>query len=374
MPNRNVSEERASLIERNKELTCLYQIARIVAHAEKTVSEVLREIVAVLPPAFYYPDKACARIRLDDMCFVTEPFEESCHLIRQFLTIEGRERGAIEVYYMDAAATGSASSHRFLPEEQDLLQTIAQQSALMIEIKLANEKKKELENQLRHADRLAKIGQLTSGMAHELNEPLSGILGFAQLALKKIESPETATRYLDKIIQSCLHARDIIRKMMLFGSPLPPKMEKVNLNDLVSEGLAFITPRFADSGVQFEKALSTVPPMVKGDAAQITQVLANLVINAIHAMPEGGKLAIKTGVTENTALLIVQDTGIGMDEKTIEQIFLPFFTTKDVDMGTGLGLCVVHGIVSAHGGTIDVASKKGRGTVFTIHFPLDNAE
>lgn len=208
-------------------------------------------------------------------------------------------------------------------------------------------------------------------MAHELNEPLAGILGFAQLAVKKIESPETATRYLDRIIQSCLHARDIIRKMMLFGSPLPPKIEKVNLNDLVSEGMAFITPRFADSGVQFKQVLSAVPPIIKGDASQITQILANLVINAIHAMPEGGNLTIKTCATKNFAQLIVQDTGIGMDQKTIEQIFLPFFTTKDVDMGTGLGLSVVHGIVSAHGGAIDVASKKSRGTTFTLNFPVD---
>jgi signal transduction histidine kinase len=213
-------------------------------------------------------------------------------------------------------------------------------------------------------------------MAHELNEPLAGILGFAQLAAKKLKShdPELVNRYLDRIVQSCLHAREIIRKVMQFGSPSPPKMEIINLNHLIEEGMAFITPRFTKSGIRFECFLSPRLPMITGDDSQITQVLANLVINAIHAMPEGGNLIIKTSATENSVRMMVQDTGMGMDQKTIEQIFLPFFTTKDVGMGTGLGLSVVHGIVSAHGGTIDVSSSKGQGSLFTINFSANGVK
>jgi two-component system, NtrC family, sensor kinase len=365
MRGMNALEEHIRLIERNKELTCLYEIAKIVADSEKTVQEVLQTIVSVLPPAFHYPDMACARIRLDDVTVMTAGFEESEFSIREALMIDGRIRGMIEVYYR----TDNDASHLFLHEEQKLLKTIARQSALMIEIKLSHEAKNRLENQLRHADRLAKIGQLTSGIAHELNEPLLGILGFAQLAVKKLGDPETAKRYLDRIVQSSLHAREIIRKMMQFSSPSLPRMEEIDLNRLIEQGMAFITPRFQESGVRFEWRPSILDPVIDGDASQITQILVNLIINAIHAMPEGGTVTVTTSAADDVVQMGVQDTGTGMDQKTVEQIFLPFFTTKDVDMGTGLGLSVVHGIVSAHGGTVEVSSRVGQGSVFKINFP-----
>jgi two-component system, NtrC family, sensor kinase len=371
MQERELLKERAELIERNKELTCLYAIARIVGHTEKSFAEVLRELVTVLPPAFQYPDRTGARIMVDDLEFATEGFKTSRSAIREPLIIHGVQRGVIEVVYRRTKTARSRTGTGFLPEERQLLRTIARQSALMIERKLANDKQLELENQLRHADRLAKVGQLTAGVAHELNEPLAGILGFAQLAVRKIDSPELTARYLDRIIQSCLHAREIIKKMMLFGSPMPHRMEPVDLNRLLAEGIAFIEPRFTHAGIRFECEFDERLPMILADPSQITQVLVNLVINAIHAMPAGGTLTIRTQFAAGKVRMIVQDTGTGMDPHTLEQIFMPFFTTKDVDQGSGLGLPVVHGIVAAHGAAIDVQSQLERGTVFTITFPLD---
>jgi signal transduction histidine kinase len=372
--DRDDTQERKNLIERNKELTCLYEIAKIVAHSEMTIEQVLQAVVGVLPPAFHYPENVCARIMLDDLGFMSTPFFESRHGMQESLNIEGRRRGVIEVFYRQNDGCDSGSGTPFLPEEQKLLQTIARQSALLIETKLVNEKKAELENQLRHADRLAKIGQLTAGMAHEINEPLVGILGFAQLAIKKIESPQTATRYLDRIIQSCLHAREIIKKMMLFGAPVPSRRERVDLNRLVEDAMGFIVPRFDHPGIRFIYLLDPFLPPIDADASQMTQVLVNLVINAIHAMPEEGTLTVETGKTAAGITMTVRDTGIGMAPETIDQIFLPFFTTKDVNSGTGLGLSVVHGIVSAHGGTIAVTSREGRGTTFTLTFPVAGPE
>ena len=361
----NELKEHVRLVERNKELTCLYEIAKIVADSEKSLPEILQTLADVLPPAFHYPDKACARIGFDELLVTTAGFEESGLSIREILVFDGEDRGMIEVFYR----TEPGSGPRFLPEEKTLLMTIARQSTLMIGIRLSNDRKNELENQLRHADRLAKIGQLTSGMAHELNEPLAGILGFAQLATRKIDDRDAVTRYLDRIIKACLNARQIIRKMMQFGSPTPPNMETVDLNHLIAESLAFITPRFEGSGVRFECALSPARPVITGDPSQLTQVLANLIINAIHAMPEGGVLGLHTSSADDAVTLKIEDTGTGMDKNTLDQIFLPFFTTKDVDQGTGLGLSVVHGIVSAHGGTLDVTSQPGLGSVFTVRFP-----
>jgi signal transduction histidine kinase len=213
------------------------------------------------------------------------------------------------------------------------------------------------------------VGQLTAGVAHELNEPLASILGFAQLAAKKIGTPDQASRYLDKIIQACLHAREVIRKMMLFSSPAGQRMSRIDLNRVLTEAMSFIEPRFARTAIRFEKILAGDLPPILADASQITQVITNLVLNAIHALDEGGTITLRTESGHGGARMIVADTGVGMDAATLEQIFLPFFTTKDVDQGTGLGLSVVHGIVTAHGGTIDVQSSVGRGTTCTITFP-----
>jgi signal transduction histidine kinase len=370
MADRIALDERAALIERNKELTCLYEIAKIIAPSDRSFSEVLQAAVAILPSAFRYPERVAAGIRVDDLVVMTDGVLPSASRISGTLTIEGRPKGVIEVFYKQAEdGAEDDGEDRFLPEENSLLQTIARQVSLMIEIKLANEKRAGLESQLRHADRLAKMGQLTAGVAHELNEPLSGILGFAQLALKKIDSPEQSARYLDRIVQSCLHAREIIKKMMLFSSPAPQHMARADLNRLLADGMAFIVPRFEKSGIRFDSVLDPDLPAIVADPAQITQVLVNLVINAIHAMPNGGVLTVKTVAAEGKTRMIVQDTGVGMDAQTMEQIFLPFFSTKDVDHGTGLGLSVVHGIITAHHATIEVQSQVGRGAVFTITFP-----
>jgi signal transduction histidine kinase len=157
--------------------------------------------------------------------------------------------------------------------------------------------------------------------------------------------------------------------MILFGGPAPPCREKMDINHLITEGMAFIGPRFDKSGIRFQCALDPALPMIIADPSQITQVIVNLVINAIHAMPEGGDLTITTKMADGGIQMMVQDTGTGMPPHIIDQIFLPFFTTKDVNKGTGLGLSVVHGIVSSHGGVIEVSSKTGRGTLFTIFLP-----
>lgn len=374
MQDKALLAERAKLIERNKELSCLFEIAKIVAHTETTVEEVLQAIVAVLPSAFQYPNQVYARIVVDARVFMTDGFAESCHMVRYPLELKGPFCGAIEVFFHCKDEAADVLEDKFLPEERKLLRAIAHQVSLMIEIKLANEKQSQLENQLRHADRLAKVGQLTAGIAHELNDPLASILGFAQLAVKKIDSPAQTARYLDKIIQSSLHAREIIKKLMLFSSPVPHKKAKTDLNHVLADGMSFIKPRFAKAAIRFDTVFDPELPPIFADASQITQVLVNLVINAIHAMNKGGTLTVRTVISSGMAQMIVQDTGIGMDQQTIEQIYLPFFTTKDVDHGTGLGLCVVHGIVSSHDGTIDAQSRVGQGTTFTISFPAYTGE
>jgi two-component system NtrC family sensor kinase len=260
----------------------------------------------------------------------------------------------------------------FTQSEQHLLKTLARQLSLIVEKQEADANKLELERQLRHADRLATIGQLAAGVAHELNEPLGNILGFAQLAAKADNLPEQVDQDLANIIKSSLHAREIIKKLMIFGRPMQPVQTLVNLNRLVDDSLYFLEARCVKNGIRIVKQIDSALPDIIGDQSQFRQVLVNLVINAAQAMPRGGDLVITTAHDSTHARLMIADTGVGIEKDHLKKIFLPFFTTKDVDEGTGLGLSVVHGIVSAHKGTIDVASEIGRGSVFTVTLPIES--
>jgi signal transduction histidine kinase len=139
---------------------------------------------------------------------------------------------------------------------------------------------------------------------------------------------------------------------------------------VVKEGLYLFEARCARQGIDLELSLGQDLPEVYADATQLTQVLTNLVVNAIQAMPRGGKLSVATRGDQEAVTLRIEDTGEGMSPEVKKQIFLPFFTTKEADHGTGLGLAVVHGIVTAHRGTIEVDSRVGRGTRFAIRLPL----
>ena len=361
--------ERNQLIERNKELTCLYSMAKIVGQ-NKPLPQMLESIAAIIPPAFQYPAITTATIRLDQHSYGGRDMALSGPTLTENLAIQKIHRGNIKVSYLPPKNGPKTSKTPFLDEEHALMRTIAQHLSLAIEKKEALDIKAEIENQLRHADRLAKIGQLTAGVAHELNEPLGNILGFAQLSSKATDLPEQVYSDLDNIVKASLHAREVIKKLMFFSRQAPPRETQVNLNRLVEDGIYLFESRCAKNGIIVTKKLCQDLPAIKADLSQLQQVFTNLVVNALQAMPEDGKLSIETSWDEHHVYLLVQDSGIGMTQETIKQIFLPFFTTKDIKQGTGLGLSVVHGIVESHGGSIDVESRIGHGARFQIKFPL----
>jgi signal transduction histidine kinase len=235
-----------------------------------------------------------------------------------------------------------------------------------MERKSIQENNAKLQEQLRHADRLATIGQLSAGIAHEINEPLSAILGFAQLVLAENPLPDSAKDDMQKIVNASLHAREVVRKLMLFSRQVPPKMVAVDINKLIEDGFYFLENRCAKQGVQIVRELDPTIPNVIADPGQMHQVLVNLSVNAMQAMPDGGLIQISTRLIDNNVLLCIADTGEGMSPEVMQRIFIPFFTTKDIDQGTGLGLSVVHGIISSHNATITVASEPGKGSVFKI--------
>jgi signal transduction histidine kinase len=360
-----------ALRERVKELTCLYGIAQVAQKPRLTLEGILQSIVELLPPAWQYPEIATARILLDGRAYTTRDFEQGPHRQAADIMEGGARRGVVEVFYTRDKAGFVEGA--FLKEEQSLIDTVAGEVSLVVERREAEIYKSKLQDQLRHADRLATIGQLAAGVAHELNEPLANILGFAQLAKKEPGVPPTSAGDLEKIVKTSLHAREIIHKLLVFSRQATLQKTYVNLNQVVEDGLHFLETRCAKAGIELVRSLEPNLPEFSADPSQLQQVLVNLVVNALQASPSGGKLTIETHRGLDYVSLAVTDTGTGMTEDVKSKIFMPFFTTKDVDQGTGLGLAVVHGIVTSHGGVIQVQSEAGRGSRFEVQIPLNNS-
>lgn len=361
----------AALRERIKELTCLYGIAQVVERPGVSLEDILQNTANLLPPAWQYPDIAHGRITLNDRTYSSPGFRTGPHRQKADIVVRGEKRGRVEVIY--SKKKPKLDEGPFLKEERSLIDTIARELAIIVERRQTEEDKASLQEQLRHADRLATIGQLAAGVAHELNEPLANILGFAQLAKKNPSLPEQEMHDIEKIITASLHAREIVKKLLIFARQMPTKRTRVDLNRVIEEGLDFLQSRCNKAGIRLIKSLDPTLPKITADHAQLTQVLVNLIVNAIQSMPKGGELTVLTLTLDNQVSLTIQDTGTGMSEEVMKQIFLPFFTTKEIGQGTGLGLSVVHGIITSHGGTINVSSSVGHGSRFDIQLPVSEA-
>jgi len=364
--------ERLALRERVKELTCLYSIAQIAGRPGTSMDEVLQGVVELLPSAWQYPEMASARITRDGTVCQTVGFREADQKQTAEIVVGGRPRGAVEIVY--AEQKPELDEGPFLKEERNLIDEVSRQIAIIIERREAEEDRLKLHNQLLHADRLATIGMLAAGVAHELNEPLGNILGFAQLAKKCPGIPTSVQQDVGKIEAASLHAREIIQKLLVFAREKPPEKTQVNLNQVVEDGLSFFEDRCAKSGIELVCSLTPDLSEITADPAQLNQVLVNLVVNALQSMPGAGKITVQTRFCDHNVYLVVEDTGTGMSKDVLDKAFVPFYTTKEIGQGTGLGLPVVHGIVTAHDGAIEVESKVGSGTRFEVRLPIGEPE
>ncbi|MCX7944208.1 MAG: ATP-binding protein [Deltaproteobacteria bacterium] len=369
----SISDRRAqfNLRERIKELTCLYNVNKILQNKQYSFDEILQNIADILPSAFLLPQYSSARIVLNSKEYKSKGYKESKINVKRPINIWGEERGFIEIcYFFDKNPI--TTDIVFLKEEISLIENISLEIAKFAEQQQLEEEKQRISTQLRHADKLATIGQLSAGIAHELNEPLTIILGFAQLIKKNPILPEQIEKDIDKIINAAIYGREIIRKLLTFARQMPTKKINLNINTLLQDISQFFDIRLKKENISVKLELQQDLPHIEADQSQITQVLMNIIVNAIQAMPNGGTLTLKTQLIDNYIMVSISDTGIGMTEEVKKQIFIPFFTTKEVGKGTGLGLSVALGIIESHGGKIDFETEEGKGSTFYIKIPIKN--
>ncbi|SDT96107.1 sensor histidine kinase [Desulfobacula phenolica] len=353
--------------ERIRELNCLCRVAQCVV-SETDMDVALDKIVCIIPHGWQYSKESCARITFKDTTYLSPDFFESSVFQTEKILIENKAVGSIEVFY--PPGLGLESKIPFLIEERNLLKAIANIISFYVIKQRDDENRKLIQHQLLHADRLATIGQLSAGVAHELNEPLGNILGLAQLALKLPEMPDQAKKDLGKIEECVIYSREIIKKLMEFSRQTSLCKKTINLNEAIDSSIIFLEARCVKEGIKIVKHYANAIT-ITADPNQIKQVITNLTINAIQAMKNGGKLTFTTRKNNENVILSVEDTGIGISGENISKTFMPFFTTKDVGEGTGLGLSVVYGIVRNHNGDIKVSSEPGKGTIFEVCLPLE---
>ena len=228
--------------------------------------------------------------------------------------------------------------------------------------------------QIGRSEQLASVGRLAAGVAHEINNPLTGVLAFADLMREKENMDDQDREDLEVIIRETKRAREIVRGLLDFARETPSVKTALNVNDVIRQTTQLLGKREAFQNINIVEALDEDLPPVNGDRNQLQQVLVNLSLNACEAMPDGGTLLVGTSGNGDQVVIEVTDTGCGIKPEHLDQIFEPFFTTKPVGKGTGLGLSVSYGIVQQHGGTLEVESEPGKGTTFTIRLPVASAE
>jgi len=294
---------------------------------------------------------------------------------------EGKYGESVSVKGGDEVAGLGAAFNRMSVSMEQAMREISDWNRLL-ETRVA-EKTRELEEvhlRMVEVERLAAMGQVAAGVAHELNNPLSGIMGYSDLALEQYRGrpPDTFTSrdigkilgYFENVSGLSLRCRNIILDMLKFARQPTDELSRQDLNALIGETLAFLGQQMTKGNVDVIREFAEGLPPFRGNALQMHQVFTNILVNAQHAMQGGGTMIVRTRRSEDGLVAEFSDTGCGIPPEILRRIFEPFFTTKPVGKGTGLGLSVSYGIVKRHGGRIDVESAVGKGTTFTVRVPV----
>ncbi|MGH9791760.1 MAG: ATP-binding protein [Candidatus Acidiferrales bacterium] len=227
-----------------------------------------------------------------------------------------------------------------------------------------------LEEQLLQNEKLTSLGLLAAGVAHEVNTPLAVISNYIQMLARQLPGDDPRHKIIDKIVKQTFRASEIVNNLLNFSRTGASEFSEVNLNSVVEETLSLVAHPFKTARVNVIKSFSNGLPTVMGSPNRLQQVFLNLFMNARDAMPSGGMIEVRTGTYNGSVEVEVTDTGVGIPREQLNRIFDPFYTTKAVGRGTGLGLSVSYGIIKEHAGTIDVRSTPGKGTSFRLEFPV----
>jgi len=230
-----------------------------------------------------------------------------------------------------------------------------------------------VQDQLLRAGKMAAIGELAAGVAHEINNPLTGILTFSSLMLKKVDETHPWKKDLQNIVEQTTRCRNIVKGLLDFARQRKPDKKEWDISALIERTLTLVEKQARFQNIKIMKQFETALPPLFIDADQVQQVFMNIILNAADAMAaKGGTLTIQTDLRDGMAEVSFTDTGCGIPKEHLPKLFDPFFTTKETGKGTGLGLAISYGIIQGHNGDIEVESDLGKGSTFRIKLPIES--
>jgi len=324
--------------------------------AEETIGYKAADVIGKMNIQKIYPDEMARKV----MQMLRKPEQGGVGRLNAHPMVYMRQDGTVIEGTLSAAIIYDSSGNEIATVGSfvDLKERLEMERAL-----------RRTQEQLLQSEKLAAMGRLTSQIAHELNNPLYGIMNTLEL-LKTEISPESKRRkILEMALSETVRLSDLLRKMLSFSKPDQEEKQAVDLNTVLDEILILHEKQLQENDIKIKTFFAEALPQISASKNQLRQVFLNLVANARDAMPSGGTLSVKTAADKENVKIEISDSGVGIKEEHIKKIFDSFFTTKDTVKGVGLGLSVCYGFIKDHGGDIEVKSKENEGTTFSITFP-----
>ncbi|MDO6759248.1 HAMP domain-containing sensor histidine kinase [Tamlana sp. 2_MG-2023] len=357
-----------ALKERIKELTCLYEVSSIIVNADvEFIESTFTAIAFSLKKAFKHSKKTEIRIQTENFKVATCVLKENTVKMTSEIKLFNETKGYLEAH-LDASKFKEVD---FLKEEQWLMDNISLKLGGFLESLEIKKNEASLKRQMEHTDRLRILGEITAGIAHELNTPLANILGFSELLKDDLENEGKTTNDVDKIIENTIFSREIVKKLMFFACEIPQEKKQINIVPNINSAINLLDASFRKKEVKCHVKIEADDIWLKVDPVQLTQIIFNLLMNAIFFSPKNGWVEVHVSQSETDIIIKIKDEGQGVNPKDLDKIFQPFFTTKSIGDGAGLGLSVVHGIVVSHKGTITAKNNLNKGVTFTVTLPKD---
>jgi len=353
-----------------KELQCLSGIADIAESPGVTLDEIYQEVATLVTKSYQYPEITCSRITIDGKEFSTDNYKETEW--RQSADIEANNAtiGKIEVNYLKERPAIHAGP--FLKTERLLIDTVAERLGQITECKRAETERRRLEQKAHIMSRLALVGEIASGIAHKINDPLTGVISFTSLLMQK-DIPEDIKGEVEIINEGSQQIVNTVNRLLTFASQCEPELAYVDINHIIVSTLDLRDYEMKTSNIHVITRLDPDLPRTIADGAQLQQVFLNIIMNAETEMKSAhgeGNLFIKTETIDNTIRISFKDDGPGIAKEDLERIFDPLFATRDVSQGIRLGLSICHGIITEHGGRLCAESVSGKGATFIVEFPV----
>jgi len=353
-----------------KELQCLAGIADIAESPGIALDEIYQEVATLVTKSYQYPEITCSRITVDGKEFSTDNYKETEW--RQSADIEANDAtiGKVEVNYLEERPV--IDEGPFLKTERLLIDTVAERLGQITARKRAETERRRLEQKAHIMSRLAFVGEIASGIAHKINDPLTGVISFTSLLMQK-DIPEDIKGDVEIINEGSQQIVNVVNRLLTFASQCKPERAYVDINHIIVSTLDLRDYEMKTSNIHVITRLDPDLPRTIADGAQLQQVFLNIIMNAETEMKLAhgeGNLFIKTETIDNTIRISFKDDGPGIAKEDLERIFDPLFATREASQGIRLGLSICHGIITEHGGRIYAESVSGKGATFIVELPV----